>query len=209
MKKNNHFIFDFETIGQSIFTAPIVNCAYFVFDFNRFTSDEPYTFKELIGDIRFVKFDIKEQLAAGYKFKKRDIQWWQDLGPAASKQIIPSSDDIAISEFVTRLTDYLSDTKIVRWWSRANCFDPILLQRIFEDVSNNDELNKMLPFWHVRDIRTYIDTRFDFKIKKNAFCPIDDVALWDKYFVAHNSIHDVAADILRLQKIERSIFCDN
>lgn len=128
-----------------------------------------------------------------------------DQGPEAIKQLKVSSNDISIAEFPLQLDDYLSRKKIHRWWSRSNTFDPILLHRIFGDYSSRQKLDELLPFWLVRDVRTYIDTQFNFSKVKNGFCPYDDEAEWDRVFVKHNSVHDVAADILRMQRIERTI----
>lgn len=197
------FIFDMETIGQSVFDAPIVNCAYMIFDWHRFYGDDPYTFKELIHSIKVDKFDVKAQIKQGRKYTKKDIQWWEELPEEARRQLNPSDDDILLDTFVENLYTYLKPTNIKSWWSRSNAFDPVLLQRAFLEFSTNDKLNEVLPFWRLRDVRTYIDTRFEFKNKKNAFCPIDDQELWDKHFIQHNPVHDLAADILRIQKIER------
>jgi hypothetical protein len=60
-----HFILDYETIGQDVFKAPVVNCAYYLFDWERLTSDNPYTFQELIAEIRQDKFKIREQIEDG------------------------------------------------------------------------------------------------------------------------------------------------
>lgn len=200
-----HFILDFETLGPNIFKAPIINCSYYVFDWTRFTSDNPYTFKELIVDIKFNKLNVKNQVKDGCAFTNADVQWWEDQGEYARKQLTPLANDISVEQFYNNVKSYIGKTKISRWWSRSNCFDPILLQRIAEQVSTNEDLNKMLPFWNLRDVRTFIDTRFDFKLKYNGFCPIEDEELWKKYFIKHNSVHDVAADVLRMQRIERLI----
>ncbi len=202
---NPHFILDYETMGQDVFRVPVVNCSYFVFDWDRFTSKNPYTFNELIQVIRHDKMELEPQVKAGYKFAKRDLDWWMEQGPEARKQIKPSPLDIPVAQFVQNLTDYVQGTRIKRWWSRSNTFDPIILHRNFKDFSSRETLDSILPFWLIRDIRTYIDTRFDFGPIKNGFCPIDDEVLWAKHFVPHNSVHDVAADILRLQRIERTI----
>lgn len=186
----------------------MVNCSYYVFDWDRFTSDNPYTFKELIKEMQFVKFDIKEQVDNGCTYSEKDLEWWLSHDESVKAQLDPSPEDITVQQFVYILTDYLKNKKIKNWWSRANCFDPCLLQRSFEQYASNDELNKLLSFWKVRDVRTYIDTRFNFSLKKNGFCPIDDEEMWNKYFKAHDSRHDVAADILRLQKLERLIHLD-
>lgn len=206
-----HFILDYETIGQDIFSAPVVNCSYFVFDWDRFTSDNPYTFNELVQSIKLAKFDLKWQAEHGYTFKAEDLDWWKEQGAEALKQLAPSADDITITLFCSNLYDYiLAEAKggVKGWWSRSNSFDPIFLARNFRDFSSREKLDFILPYWLVRDTRTYIDTRFDFKLKKNAFIPIDDKELWEKHFVHHNSIHDLAADILRLQRLERVVHLD-
>lgn len=205
---NLQFALDMETMGQSIFVSPVINVSYVIFDWDVFTSDTPYTFKQLIEMMQFAKIDVAEQCKMGCRFTKDDLKFWEDLPPEARKQAKPSADDISVKKFVSDLSSYIGNKNIKRWWSRANCYDPVILQRMFDEVSSNAALNNVLPFWKVRDIRTYIDTRFDFKLKKNSFCPIDDEALWDQYFIQHNSTHDVAADILRMQKIERAIHCD-
>jgi len=54
----------------------------------------------------------------------------------------------------------------------------------------------------VRDTSTWIDAKLDWP-KANSFVPIHDEKYWDKTFKKHDSIQDIAADILRLQAIER------
>jgi hypothetical protein len=70
-------------------------------------------------------------------------------------------------------------------------------------VHKDKFLNEYIPFWRVRDTRTYIDASFDFSTK-NGFVPIADEEYWNNNFKAHDSVHDVAADILRLQTIHRA-----
>lgn len=201
-----HAILDYETIGQDVFEIPVVNCSYYVFDWHRFTSDNPYTFEELMENIKFDKFSVAEQMERGCKFKKRDLEWWQS-NPLAKSQIVPSKNDISVGKFVDNIYNYLKQFKIFRWWSRSNTFDPILLHRNFRDYSTREKLDEVLPYWLVRDTRTYIDTQFSFKAKINGFCPMDDEKEWNAKFVAHDSRCDVAADILRMQRIERTINC--
>ena len=200
---NYHFILDFETVGQDVFTAPFVSCSYYIFDWDRFTSANPYTFEELIEEIVLAKFNLQEQHEAGYRLKKSNIQWWLDNG--LQKYLEATPDDISVEEFVQRLYDYLLPCKIHRWWSRSNTFDPILIHRAFRDHSDRESLDRILPYWKVRDIRTYIDTQFNFQNKVNGFCPIDDEDHWNKVFIQHDPVHDVAADILRMQRIQRTI----
>jgi hypothetical protein len=62
---NPHFILDYETMGQDVFKVPVINCSYFIFDWDRFTSDEPYTFNELIKSIKFDKMQVEPQVKMG------------------------------------------------------------------------------------------------------------------------------------------------
>ena len=71
------------------------------------------------------------------------------------------------------------------------------------DCDRHHSLNEYLMFWRVRDTRTFIDAKFDFKTK-NGFVPVSDEAYWSEAFKEHDSIHDIAADILRLQAIHRA-----
>jgi hypothetical protein len=203
-----NLIIDYETIGPYVFTCAVVNCAYYTFDWDRFASNNPYTFEEIISDAQFDKFDIKHQLKRGYTALEDDVAWWTKQGPIAKKQIKPSEDDITTEQFCENFTDYIksNNRKVKRWWSRSNTFDPLLLQRNFFDVyGDNLAVNQVLDFWKVRDIRTFIDTRFDFKNIVNGICPISDETKWKEMFQLHNPVHDIAADVLRMQRIERII----
>jgi len=206
---NPHFILDMETIGQSIFTIPVVNCAYTIFDWDRFTSTKPYTFEEIVESVKLDKLDVQYQVKEqGCIIKQSDLDWWKDQGAFALKQIRPSKEnDILPDQFISNLKAYIGTTKVNKWWSRANVFDPVILQRLVERSSKHDmvEMNKLLPYWNVRDTRTFIDTRFDFKLKYNSFCPMEDEGEWNNKFVKHYSPHDIAADILRMQRIEQVV----
>lgn len=196
---------DAETIGQSVFKSPIINWSYIVVDWNRFITN-PYTFEELLDEMQFTKFKLQQQMVDGCVYSKRDLQFWLDQ-PNGVDVLKPIEGEVHVSTGLEQLLNYVTEQgKISRWWTRANCFDPIFLQRIAETNGfSMDEINKIIPYWLVRDTRTYIDTRFNFKNKKNAFCPYDDEKLWASKFELHNSRHDVAADILRLQRIEQII----
>lgn len=203
---NNHLIIDFETMGQNVMTCPIVNCAYYAFDFDRFCSN-PYTFKELISSIKQVKLNIEHQCNDyGYVIEPSSIDFWKSLPKEVRSQIKPSDEDVTLEQFYSEFIKYIKDKNIQYWWSRSNTFDPIILfTRVKElPASVETEMMKYLKFWKVRDIRTYIDAKFDFKLKFNAFVPIKDKDFWADNVLEHDSIHDLAADILRLQFITRT-----
>ena len=72
-----------------------------------------------------------------------------------------------------------------------------------ESQGQSKLMNEYLKFWKVRDVRTFIDAKFDFSTR-SGFVPLADEKYWNEAFVAHDSTHDVAADVLRLQAIYRA-----
>lgn len=199
-------ILDFETFGQNPTSCPVIDCSYFAFDWERFFSErEPYTFAELIESIQRLKLDVTEQNKKyGTIVEQSTLDFWLSQSKEVRQLIKPGPHDLSVLEFVELFTDYLDSVgPISKWWSRANTFDPVILERLFNYVGQRDVLQKYLKWWDVRDIRTFIDAKFDFKLKKNGFCPFDDETKWNEVFMTHNSIHDTAADILRMQKIVR------
>lgn len=199
-----HFLLDFETLGTDTNTCCIVDCSYVTFDWNRFTSENPYTFTELIDSIVRAKVSVEDQIKNyGFKVEQSTLDWWKQQDKKVLAKIKPSSEDILLETFMDDLLEYLDKDKIFRWWSRSNTFDPMILSRIAKRLNRMDDLNKILPHWNVRDTRTYIDAKFSFKNKVNGFIPMKDGDKWNSMFEQHNSIHDVAADVLRLQTLTR------
>ena len=197
------FIFDMETIGADVYACPIVDVSYTTFEWERFIGD-PYTFDELVSKITSVKLSITDQLNNyNCSFTTPDLQWWNELPKIAKDKLKPLDTDLTLNEFANSMIAFFrANNNIKHWWSRGNTFDPVLLWRCMRDTVRTIELNQYLPYYNVRDIRTYIDAKFDFKGKNN-IVPLADEEYWNEAFVAHNSSHDVAADILRLQTIYR------
>jgi hypothetical protein len=197
------FILDFETIGQNATKCPIVDCAYVVFSWDRFL-EEPYSFEELTSLVKTDKLDIAEQCKNGSKFLKGDLAWWERQGEDAKSKLKPKPDDLTVEQFSDNMLSYLQKVgKVSYWWSRSNTFDPVILDRVFYDLGKQQLLHEYLKWWRIRDIRTYIDAKFDFTTR-NGFVPLADENYWNEVFTAHDSTHDVAADILRLQTIHRA-----
>lgn len=197
------FILDIETIGQNVMVCPIIDVAYTTFDWERFESN-PYSFQELIDTVHVDKFDVSDQMARGCKFTKEDLKWWENQSKEAKSNLKPSKNDLTYEEFSARLLKYLRDVgKIEYWWSRGNSFDPVLIERVMNSLNQHLLFGEYLRWWRIRDVRTWIDAKFDFTTK-NGFIPVKNVELWNELFVGHDSRHDVAADILRLQCIKRA-----
>ena len=203
---NNQFIFDFETLGQNVFSCAVIECAYLVFDYDRFVSN-PYSIEELIDLSHTDKISVEEQCKDyKYKIEKSTMEWWERQDPEARARIRPSAEDISLEEFGENILSYIEEHgKINYWWSRGNTFDPMILQRIMEDISLSNRFNNNLKFWAVRDTRTFIDAKFDFSTK-NTFDPfeLNTTAPKPKQdIMLHNASNDIALDVLRLQAIIR------
>lgn len=203
MKKD--FILDFETIGQNIHQLPAIDVSYATFDWDRFCN-QPYSFHELVNQVVVKrKLSIEDQVKThGCSYKESDLQWWMEQPKEVRSNIKPTQNDLTLEVFFTDLINYLQrQGEISHWWSRANTFDPVILDRLAWKVGKNFALDEYLKYWAVRDTRTWIDAKFNFP-KKNGFVPISDEEYWNNNFKAHDSAHDVAADILRLQAIHRA-----
>ena len=205
MKANRKdFIFDLETIGADVHRCPIVDMAYATFEWDRFIQN-PYSFQELTELVQSVKVDIAEQVDRfGCKFTKHDVYWWEKLPKEARDKLKRSENDLTVDQFCVTIIKYLREQdKLDYWWSRGNTFDPVILGRIMHEAGHGYLLDQYLKFYKVRDVRTHIDAKFDYTTR-SGFIPVADEKYWESAFVAHDSTHDVAADILRLQAIHRA-----
>jgi hypothetical protein len=198
------FILDYETAGQNVFTCPVLNVAFYSFDRARFSSVmEPYYFSELIQEIQTIKYNLTEQVKSyGYKIEKSTIDWWLKKGELGKQVLAPSSEDSSLYDGMKHMLDEANVKHAGYWWSRGNTFDPIISQRISQDTNQAEYFASTLRYFNVRDTRTYFDAKFDFKIRTD-FSPFEDEKKWKEVFQPHNSVHDVAADIMRMQAIIR------
>ena len=199
-----HILLDFETFGQEVFDCAIIDCSVITVDTEVMISDNPYGLHSIENVERF-KLNVKEQVDKyGWVIYKDSLDFWSQQSVEAKRRISPSKEDISIKEFVLQFTEHLIKIgKVDYWWSRSNTFDPLLLWRLYNSQQQYHTLNSHLPFWRIRDTRTFIDAKFDFP-KKNGFIPIKDVSGWEKNFIEHDSSWDVLADALRMQAIIRA-----
>lgn len=200
----NDLIIDFETFGQNQCTCPIINMSVYVFEWERFKV-EPYSFMELVNGAVTFKVSVKDQTTNyNYVPEKDTVQFWQDQPEDIRKHAIPSKKDLKLSDFCDHFLDFLLESpKIDYWWSRNNGFDPLILWNAYRHTNKKHSLDQYIPFWKLRDTKTHIDTKLDFN-NNNSFVPISDEVYWKENFKMHNSRHDIAADIMRLQTIYRA-----
>tara|TARA_R110002073_G_scaffold71066_1_gene174942 strand:+ start:283 stop:927 length:645 start_codon:yes stop_codon:yes gene_type:complete len=205
MKKGRKdFIFDLETIGANVFVCPVVDVAYTIFEWDRFIED-PYTFEEVAATVQTQKADVSDQMTNyGCSFNKADVAWWESLPKLARDKLNRTSNDLTAVEFCDTILTYLREEKNVDyWWSRGNTFDPVILNRLMLATDRVDSFNQYLKFYKARDVRSHIDAKFNYTTM-NGFVPVADEEYWKTAFIAHDSSHDVAADVMRLQTIHRA-----
>ena len=190
-------IYDFETLGQDQTKSAVVSFAMITFSERHYSSD-PYEFDELINKANFIKFDVKDQINNyGRKINKETLDWWNQQGVAAKKQLNPSSNDRKISELYSFIKDNIQGMSIKKTYTRGNTFDPMFLTSLMRDTSNEE------PFhWRtIRDTRSMIDgMAFGMKLNNN-FMPDG----YGEQFIAHDPRHDCALDIIRMQMLAQSI----
>lgn len=201
---NWHFILDYETMGQDPTTCAAIDCSYVCFDWDRFTTDRPYKFNELLELTKRAKFNVQDQVKRhGFTIDQSTVKWWSEQDREVRNLIKPSEDDIKIEEFLADLETYLEGKYIKYWWSRSNTFDPIILWHMAAKGGYRLTIGKLLPHWKVRDTRSFIDGNTNFSLKSNGFVPIKNEELWNQLFKQHSSQHDIVADVLRLQTLVR------
>lgn len=199
-----HFILDYETMGQDPTVCAAVDCSYVCFDWDRFTSEDPYTFNGLLNRTQRAKFDVQDQVKRhGFQIDPSTVEWWSQQDREVRQLIRPTLEDIKIEDFMIDLENYLEGKSIKYWWSRSNTFDPIILWHMAQKAGYKLTIAKLLPHWKVRDTRSFIDGNTNFSLKSNGFTPIKDEKRWTELFKQHSSRHDIVADVLRLQTLVR------
>lgn len=200
MKKN--LVLDFETMGVEPSTCAVVDCSVMIFDWDEFTQN-PYGLKDISRTRRF-KLNVQEQVKDyGYVIEDSVLDFWSKQSKEVRNRVKPTQHDLTVKEFVSNFHNLVVDENIGHWWTRGNAFDPVILTRLFDSQGRKNHLNTYLKYYMVRDMRTYIDAKFNFDTE-NGFCPIADQQKWDRAFKKHDSSWDVLADVLRLQAIARA-----
>jgi hypothetical protein len=195
---------DFETMGTNAQNCAVVELSTFVFEWDRF-GNNPYSYNEVLDNITKYKFNVEDQVRNyGFKLEKETVEWWASLPKEVRRLAIPSDNDLTLPQFTDQfLADLYNGPKIEYWWSRNNTFDPTVLWRLVWTQGAKYRLNEYLTHWRVRDVKTWIDAKFNFTTR-SGFCPFEDEELFNSLFKQHDSAHDVVADVLRLQAIFRA-----
>ncbi|UNA02383.1 putative exonuclease [Serratia phage SP1] len=202
MKVTMDFMFDYETFAKAA-NAAVIDVAVIAFNPD---PEVVETFDELVSRALHVKFDLKSQKGKR-EFDPSTIEWWKNQSPEAKAGLTPSDKDVT-TEVGTRLVlEYLKEQNINFWesqgWCRGQSFDwPILVNLIRNEIAaQGEDTFKLEPcaFWNQRDVRTAIESLL--LVRNMTTTPLPAGTL--DGFVAHNSVHDTAKDILMLKYAKR------
>lgn len=190
------FIIDFETFDSSA-TAMVIDCAVVPFD------PDPtivQSFDELTKQGKRVKFSLASQ--KGVRTVNPDtVAWWKIQVPEAKKNLVPSDSDLTVEDGTIELLDFLKSSGVDLWksqgWCRGQSFDFPIFTNLMQQTFKTRNLEKVDPikFWNQRDIRTAIEA---LSLTRGMMMTPLRNGLLDG-FVAHDSIHDCAKDILMLK----------
>lgn len=202
------FIFDLETFGSTS-NAAVIDLSWIVFDPD---PTKVETFQELVARGKRIKFDLASQKGQRL-FSTSTLNWWKDQSPEARENIKPASIDVTVMEGIVAFIESLKEQGINPWESLGYCrgqsFDfplvtDMIRQRFKYDTGCEDKdidtFNlEPVKFWQQRDLRTAIENLL--LVRGLTMTPLPKGTL--DGFIAHDSIHDCAKDILMLQYAKR------
>ena len=190
-------IYDFETLSQDQRRGVVTSFAMLNFSEKRYINN-PYTFEELLENCKYIKFDAEDQVVNFKRtMSKETIQWWNEQGNEAKKQIKPSSSDVSITTFYDWIISNVDCKNIKKSYTRGNTFDPLFLQYLMQQIEKPD------PFhWRtIRDTRSTIEGMSFGMELDNRFMPKE----LENKFIKHNPCHDIAMDVMRMQMLAQAI----
>ena len=192
-------IIDFETL-DTIPSAAVTSLSILVFE-----PSEILPFKEQVENVRTIKFNWQEQIAAGRTTSESTLDFWRkpENKEAFNVCVAPKPDDSSLKDLNTIMYAYLkeqgydlSEKSNDKVYCRGNTFDFGILDNIYSSM----DWQPLFHFWNHRDVRTEVDSiaqHLDPDHKFNGYVNgfnIDGM-------VKHNSAHDVAHDVMLMQYV--------
>lgn len=201
------FIIDFETFGN-VSSSSVIDLALITFDSDPEVLE---SFDELVKRGHRIKFDLKSQ--KGHRlFGKSTLEWWKKQSAEARANLASTPDDLSVIAGIKEAQQYLIDNGIHPWdsfgWCRGQSFDFPIFVDCLRDVQraqgiSEEEIDTFkeepCKFWNQRDIRTAIESLL--LARGLTTTPLPKGTL--DGFIAHDSIHDCAKDILMLKYAQR------
>ncbi|WJZ27892.1 exonuclease [Serratia phage 92A1] len=202
------FIADFETFN-SVANSTVIDLALIAFDPDPTVYE---SFAELIARGKRIKFDLASQKGKR-SVSTGTIAWWKSQSAEAKKNLVKSAEDVTTLEGTRQALDYLREQGVDPWksegWCRGMSFDFPIFTDLIRELYKHDtgcedkdiDTFKLEPvkFWQQRDIRTAISCYS--LVRGLSTTPLPKGAL--DGFVAHDSVHDCAKDVLMLKYAQR------
>ncbi|EQA7786840.1 3'-5' exoribonuclease domain-containing protein [Acinetobacter baumannii] len=200
MSQYNDFIIDLETLGNKP-DSIVVDMSILVFD------PDPKVMQplsELIESGRRFKLSINSQKGKR-TVTPSTVAWWKEQSNEAKINLMPSDADVTVEEAITQALEFLKANRVNQWksqgWCRGMSFDFPIFVDMIRQTFNTPETDKYEPvkFWAQRDIRTAIEAYS--MVRGMSMTPLRKGVL--DGFVAHDSIHDCAKDVIMLKTAQR------
>ncbi len=195
-------IYDFETLSSDSSDGVVLSLAALSFNEDRYL-DNPYTYDELLGLCKYIKFDVEEQIKKyNRKIQKEVLEWWISRGDLAYKFLRPSSEDKSISEIPNFLRNLVSNpSRVKKIYTRGNTFDPMFMTSLFKNLNEQE----VFHWSKIRDTRSTIEGLSWGSGLENGFL----VKGLEEKFVKHDPVHDISMDVMRMQILVQQIFKDD
>lgn len=200
-------VIDFETLGNTSKGA-VIDLALIAFDSDPMKLE---TFDELVARGERIKFDLAYQRGKRL-FDNSTMGWWKNQSPEAREGLKPSALDVDTLTGIQQALDYCTRQGVNKYHSLMYCrgqsFDfPLFVDLLREaekakgiaEVDISTYNTEPVVFWNQRDLRTAIEAYS--LTRKMCTTPLPVGTL--KGFIAHNSVHDCAKDILMLKYAQR------
>lgn len=206
MSNHANIIIDIETLSQDTSKGIVLDFAATYFDFDKVES-----FSNIINDPArsfYSKLDVSEQREKGRTTEEGTINWWMEQDKEVIKRTLPSKEDQTIDEFLYSFKDWLDkvpkyNPKTAIFYCRGQSFDFPFLKSLILDSTSFMKDNNIDPrfwpcsFWNQRDTRSILCTLWgNTRITKGVLHK-SEINLFQK----HNSLHDIARDIVSLQAL--------
>lgn len=200
-------IIDYETFANTSKSA-VIDLAVIAFDND---PENVESFDELVKAGKRIKFKLADQKGKRL-FSKSTVQWWKEQSAEARANLAPTEEDVTTLEGIKQFLDYCREQGVDPWksqaWCRGMSFDFPILTDMIRDIYRDDgvpeeeiDTFKLEPvrFWNQRDVRTAIEAYS--LVRGLTTTPLHNGTL--KGFIAHDSVHDCAKDILMLKYAQR------
>lgn len=200
-------IIDFETFGN-VSKAAVIDLAVIAFDPD---PTKVESFDTLVNRGKRIKFKLAEQKGKRL-FGKSTVKWWKEQSAEARANLAPTENDVDTLEGIKQFLDYCRENDVDPWksqaWCRGMSFDFPILVDLIRDLYRADGVDEEdidtfhqepVKFWNQRDIRTAIEAYA--MVRGLSTTPMVQGTL--DGFVAHDSVHDCAKDILMLKFAQR------